>query len=183
MINSLLFKAEHKHVLNQRTTFKKEKEDKRQWLSVTFTNEKSSRKLKNILESKTDNRITFSTKNKLKFKLNNPKDKISPEEKSGIYNIQCKDCSKQYIGQTRRTVKTRYKEHIGHLRKGNIEKSAVAKHCIEENHAVKEVTLIKSVNNKTKLNAWETHFINKEKDEHLINIENPPILNSVLLKL
>jgi hypothetical protein len=31
---------------------------------------------------------------------------------SGIYQLKCLDCPKMYIGQTGRTFKPRYKEHL-----------------------------------------------------------------------
>ena len=49
---------------------------------------------------------------KLKDLLGNPKDKSDKLEKSGIYQIGCNDCEMFYVGQTRRSVKVRYEEHI-----------------------------------------------------------------------
>jgi hypothetical protein len=31
---------------------------------------------------------------------------------SGVYQLQCTECPRKYIGQRGRTFKTRYKEHI-----------------------------------------------------------------------
>jgi hypothetical protein len=53
----------------------------------------------------------------------------------GVYSIPC-ECGKTYIGQTKRTIKTRRKEHIRHLRLGQPEKSAVAQHALETGHKI-----------------------------------------------
>ncbi|KAJ8958672.1 hypothetical protein NQ318_016397 [Aromia moschata] len=55
--------------------------------------------------------------------LGNPKDKLDNNEKSGIYEISCKDCDQKYIGQTKRSILTRFKEHMAHLKYDRTEKS------------------------------------------------------------
>ena len=44
--------------------------------------------------------MTFvhSSGNKLQQLLGNPKDKIELNERSGIYEISCKDCNLKYVG-------------------------------------------------------------------------------------
>ncbi|KAJ8946277.1 hypothetical protein NQ318_023128 [Aromia moschata] len=68
--------------------------------------------------------------------LGNPKDKINNNEKSGIYEISCKDCDQKYIGQTKRSILTRFKEHMAHLKYGRTEKSCVAQHAFDNNHRI-----------------------------------------------
>ena len=41
--------------------------------------------------------------------------------------------------------------------------------------------LLKEVNKPQYLNAWETFYINQSNKELLMNLEDSPILNSVLL--
>ena len=55
----------------------------------------------------------FSIKNLLNSNL---KDNIPPENKSGIYQINCKDCKKIYIGKTKRNLETRVKEHFRYIK-------------------------------------------------------------------
>ena len=46
------------------------------------------------------------------------KDKIKKDELSNVvYQINCKDCDYSYVGQTKRKLKTRLKEHINDLKK------------------------------------------------------------------
>ncbi|KAJ8949459.1 hypothetical protein NQ318_007560 [Aromia moschata] len=67
--------------------------------------------------------LVYNSKNKLQTLLGNPKDKIiNNNEKSGIYEISCKDCDQKYIGQTKRSILTRFKEHMAHLKYGRTEK-------------------------------------------------------------
>ena len=74
--------------------------------------------------------MVHSSGNKLHL-LGNPKDKIELNERSGIYEISCKDCNLKYVGQTKRPIITRFKEHMAHLRYGRAEKSSVAQHAFK----------------------------------------------------
>jgi hypothetical protein len=52
---------------------------------------------------------------------------------SGIYQLKCNDCSLKYIGQTGRTFKTRYKEHIYAIRTNKLN-SKYAEHILDTGH-------------------------------------------------
>jgi hypothetical protein len=52
-----------------------------------------------------------------------------------VYDVPC-ECGKTYIGQTNRTIETRHKEHMQHLRLGQPNKSAVPQHALETGHRV-----------------------------------------------
>ena len=49
-----------------------------------------------------------------------------PQKKAGIYQINCMDCEKIYTVKTKREWETMVKEHFKKLKKGDIERSAVA---------------------------------------------------------
>jgi hypothetical protein len=53
----------------------------------------------------------------------------------GVYGIPY-ECGKTYIGQTKRTIEKRRKEHIRQLRLGQPDKSAVAQHALETGHKI-----------------------------------------------
>jgi hypothetical protein len=53
----------------------------------------------------------------------------------GVYRISC-ECGRVYIGQTGRSVDIRLMEHQGHLRLEHPDKSAVAKHSIDQGHRI-----------------------------------------------
>jgi hypothetical protein len=68
----------------------------------------------------TNIRIAFRSTNMIKqltkWKTNN----TTPDyDKSGIYNITCNTCHKLYIGQTKRSLKLRCKEHIRYIKNNN----------------------------------------------------------------
>ncbi|KAJ8961534.1 hypothetical protein NQ318_014785, partial [Aromia moschata] len=90
--------------------------------------------------------------------LGNPKDKIDNNEKSGIYEISCKDCDQKYIGQTKRSILTRFKEHPAHLKYSRTEKSCVAQHAFDNNHRIyiNILKLIRNVTNSRELDAFES---------------------------
>jgi hypothetical protein len=50
-----------------------------------------------------------------------------------VYRIPC-ECSKVFIGQTGRSVDTRFKEHQRHIRLKHPDKSAVAEHTVDLGH-------------------------------------------------
>lgn len=116
--------------------------------------------------------LVFSSTNKLKNKLGSTKDKTNEEEKSGIYQISCKECGQIYIGQTRRSIKTRFKEHIN-LR--TAVKSAVGEHIMNTNHKIdkENLKLIKNVTNTNELDAYESLFMQQNTDRLMNTMEAP----------
>lgn len=96
-----------------------------------------NKKLENILSNtfkKYDRTVAYKTSNKLQNKLRPVTDTLhDPFSGSGVYRINCSDCNKFYIGQTGRSFKTRFKEHIACL-KNPEPKSKFAEHLIDTNH-------------------------------------------------
>lgn len=137
-------------------------------------------RLKSIF-SKQNIQLVYSNKYQLKNVLDNGKAKEENIEKSGIYEISCNECEKIYIGQTKRKIKTRFKEHISQI-KQNHPTSAVALHMVNENHlttTIDNLKLKKIVNNNKKLDAWESILMTKYKTK-LMNIDQPPLTSSLL---
>jgi len=52
-----------------------------------------------------------------------------------IYKISCKDCDATYVGQTKRQLKTRLREHKNNIRQDHSKHSIVSEHIINFNHA------------------------------------------------
>ena len=105
-------------------------------------------------------------------------------EKSGIYKINCDTCNSAYIGQTRRMLKTRFKEHFSHYKNNIPEKSSVAQHLIQSGHEITldNMKLIKNTSNNL-LDAYESIFILKNKGQKLLNSDSGPITHSPLFSL
>ncbi|XP_045456272.1 uncharacterized protein LOC123666111 [Melitaea cinxia] len=53
-----------------------------------------------------------------------------PLQDAGVYKLDC-DCGLSYIGQTKRSIKTRVKEHIADLKHRRYTKSAISKHSLD----------------------------------------------------
>jgi Reverse transcriptase (RNA-dependent DNA polymerase) len=83
--------------------------------------------------------VTTSSEFKIKNKLGTTKDKKDPTEKSGVYQINCatRGCKALYIGQTRRAISSRFKEHENATKNEQLDKSSVAKHMIMKDDSKK----------------------------------------------
>ncbi|XP_058811070.1 uncharacterized protein LOC131675968 [Topomyia yanbarensis] len=127
--------------------------------------------------------VAYKSGNTLKDLLCNLKDKVPTDQKSGIYQIPCKDCPAVYIGQTRRKFKVRIREHklaVDHER-GN--DSSVAVHTIAHNHTIDwdSAKLVKTVRKAAHLNAWESMYI--ANAEHVLMNEDDAPISSPLFHL
>jgi hypothetical protein len=81
--------------------------------------------------------IAFQTKSTIQ---NLVKPRLQDEyENSGVYQRRCMDCPLKYIGQTGRTFKTTYKEHIQAIRNNN-GNSRYSKHILNMGHSYGSVT-------------------------------------------
>ena len=101
----------------------------------------------------------------LKDQLPSAKDKQPPEIKPCVYQIPCR-CGKKYIGQTRRKLETRIKEHQRDIRNDNYAGSAV-NHLFEPGeHAPfwKEASVLENENNHTKRLTKEALNIHMERN-------------------
>ncbi|XP_067633181.1 uncharacterized protein [Eurosta solidaginis] len=114
-----------------------------------------------IAEPKNEMQIVYTNNNKLKNILGSKKDTVPMLERSGIYQISCLGCDAKYVGQTRRQISVRFKEHEKHVNNKQIHRSAVAAHIHTTNddsstkHSIDTVEeslhLIKAVLNNRKL--------------------------------
>jgi hypothetical protein len=117
--------------------------------------------------------VIYQSRGNLSSLIGRGKQKRQIGERSGIYNIKCNDCEGNYIGQTKRRVETREKEHSRALKLNQPSKSAMAAHCLDEGHIKGECRVLKEVRNPYQLDAWESLYIAKGKD--LVNTGEPPI--------
>ncbi|CAG9569803.1 unnamed protein product [Danaus chrysippus] len=54
-----------------------------------------------------------------------------PLQQAGVYKLDC-DCGLSYIGQTKRSISTRVKEHVSDVRNRRASKSAVCEHALDK---------------------------------------------------
>ena len=154
---------------------KNQKQTKR--ASFKFTHEITNH-LKPIFKQH-DIQLVFSNDNKLKNLLGNAKDKCDEHQKSGIYKLLCDFCSKVYIGQSRRKILTRYREHCSHIKYNRPTKSAVAEHALTNLHVnltesnLKNLKLIKPTRSIKQLDVLESIEIHKYKSKLMNNVYGP----------
>lgn len=119
---------------------------------------------------------------KLNQLLTSTKDGIPKNEKSGVYVAECaeNDCNAVYIGQTRRELKTRVKEHLNYIRNIEPYKSGIAQHAIELQHKVHEedFKLLKPEQSLNRLNVLESMYIHIHKD-HNVNRDEGPFVSEL----
>ncbi|XP_045477888.1 uncharacterized protein LOC123683035 [Harmonia axyridis] len=82
-------------------------------------------------------RTAFQTKNTVRANLTKVKpDNENQRTKNCIYEIPC-ECGRSYIGETKRPLDTRVKEHQKLARLGETEKSRLVQHAWDEEHRIK----------------------------------------------
>lgn len=125
--------------------------------------------------------LVFSSRiNQLKSLLGSTKDSINVLGKAGVYKISCTDCNKIYIGQTKRTLETRFKEHIAEVKKANKEmdkglhyefKSKVAEHIVKKGHNLtkENINILRTVSSPWKLDVAESLEIFKHNPSTSLN--------------
>jgi len=140
-----------------------------------------SDKLKNVFRKHNFQLITKS-ETTIKNYLGGYKDDVPKLQKSGIYAEFCRDCDSIYVGQTRRSVLDRHKEHMRAIENKDPEKSSVADHVLELGHSIDTTKLknVKHVINSRHLNAWESLYISNTKN--ILMNKDPPKISSLLFK-
>lgn len=125
--------------------------------------------------------IVYTSRNtQLKTKLGSTKDPIDTLNKAGIYKIACSHCDMVYIGQTKRNLGIRFKEHFAEVTKASKVstnapphhfKSKVAEHIFNEEHPLTSdnIHLLRPVNNLWKLDVAESLEIYKQHSCTLLN--------------
>ena len=93
-----------------------------------------------------------------------PKDPVSTQDTRGvIYKISCNECSKTYIGESKRKFKTRIKEHKKAVAQLEAHKSALAEHHKVSGHDIAwdEARILGTCDNWRKRRFLEAWQINK----------------------
>jgi hypothetical protein len=123
----------------------------------------------------------FTTKHTIHNRLQRRHNTIEFDS-CGVYQLECPDCNKQYVGQTGRSFLTRYKEHITDYR-NNSKKSLYAKHLLEQGHSMQPIhscmKVLEYQQKSKKLNALEQFHIykvtksGKQINEQFTENQNP----------
>jgi hypothetical protein len=101
---------------------------KQKWATFTYTGPEF-RTITNLFHH-TNLKIAYKTTNTIKHLLKPRYEKPDIYNQSGVYQLQCEECSLKYIGKTGRTFRVRYREHINSIRT-NKQNSKFAQHILE----------------------------------------------------
>lgn len=126
-------------------------------------------RIKNILNEH-DIKTVETINNKLNYIVKTCKDKIEEgREINIVYKINCLNCPKVYIGQTKRQKKTRKSEHLNNIKKPEKEQNVISIHRIQENHTMDfdNIEVLHTERIKSKREIAEMLFIKKVKNNAL----------------
>lgn len=97
---------------------------------INSVSEKFSTMSKNI-----NSQIAYSIPNTLKNFIRTGKDTLDKMSACDVvYKINCTDCDASYVGQTKRQLKTRVREHRLDINKKSGSPSVISEHRLSENH-------------------------------------------------
>ncbi|XP_074034505.1 uncharacterized protein [Leptinotarsa decemlineata] len=131
------------------------------WTAFTYVGHQT-KKLTNIFKPLNIN-ITYKPNTKITQKINNY-EKEEDKDLNGVYSIQCSDCNKFYIGQTKKKLIQRYNEHKKAYINPTVYKSNLATHAIQNKHNFpppENIKLIKQINKGNRMDIWENLNIHK----------------------
>lgn len=179
---------------NQNQEHNKERKKKEKFISIPFNTTLNRTTRKTFQNS--EYKIGFKTKNNafnmITNNINTNKEHQDIYDKSGIYKINCTDCEHFYIGQTGRSFKSRFKEHIQALKSNNRTsmKSNFAEHLLSTNHNYtnlkNNMKILKVLNKGNRMDSTEEYFIyeeNLKNPNHILNSQIPsrnPIFDQIL---
>jgi hypothetical protein len=162
------------------TTFSSPRSTTQKRISVPFY-PSITNKLQKVFKKNNLQLITSSNDFKLKNNFISTKDQRKYLQKSGIYEVRCgtKNCSYKYIGQSRRSIKTRFNEHKSHTDNNKTELSSVANHMrnklnggprlCQHTFGLDNFKLLKNVSNPRKLDAYESIYLFQARHQKLMN--------------
>jgi hypothetical protein len=159
----------------------------KKWAKFTYTG-KETRYITKLFK-RTDIRITYTTRDNLRHLLNSqPYKKQDAYSKTGVYKLTRSECNKQYIGQTGRSFRGRYKEHAREYNYAT-NKSNYAKHLLDTQHPLKPIddcmTTLDTTKKGSMLNTIERFYIHQAtQNNSQLNDRNTvtpnPIFNTIL---
>jgi hypothetical protein len=169
--------------IQQKTRRPADQRENETWTIFTYHSPKI-RAVTNLFKS-TNIKIAFKTADTTQKIIRPRKHPASEYEKSSIYKITCKTCSKTYVGQTSRNLRARHKEHTRYI-KNNDPRSAYARDILNNRYEYGNIedtmTLLKGIDKQTLLLSTEQLYIQTlHNDKKLIPEQIPmnqiPYLN------
>jgi len=131
--------------------------------------------------------IAYTIPNTLSRYIIRGKDKIdSMSQNDCVYKISCSNCDTCYVGQTKRRLETRLKEHKSDIKKKNGMLSVVSNHRLECNHEMnwsgvaildKESSYVKRIVSEMVHIKRQSNCLNKQSDTDLLPDAYLPIID------
>jgi len=91
-------------------------------------------KISNVL-CDSEIKTAYKYNNKLHQFIKPKKDPLQNIQKNNVvYKIECSDCKATYIGQTKRQLGTRIKEHKQNINKKSDSQTIITEHIVNNNH-------------------------------------------------
>jgi len=172
MLNRMIVKR-HKFLKNKiRDSFEtnNDQSDNRNYtLTVPYTG-RLSNDIKRIVKNFVD--VRFSIPKKLDTLIRKGKDKLDDCRRTEVvYQIECKDCDQVYIGQTKRHLETRVKEHKNNIKNPSGNFSVVTNHRVSLHHEFDwdKTRILHKERNRKKREIAEMFFIKKQRNN--INLQ------------
>ena len=135
-------------------------------------------------------RLSYASFDRLNCFIKTQKDTIEKLDKNAVvYKIDCMDCNASYVGQTKRYLKTRIREHDNDIKKVS-NPSVISSYRINYGHQFdwKNVTILDCETSYKKRLISEMVFINrqinglnKQEDTELLSDSYGPILDTLPL--
>lgn len=120
--------------INKKRTKDIAEENKKKFFVIPYINNISETVASTI--KKSDFRVGYRCLNNLSKFIRVQKDKnVYNGNNNVVYKIKCKDCEVSYVGQTKRKLRTRLKEHINNIKFDSSKHSVVSEHIVNEQHA------------------------------------------------
>jgi len=131
--------------------------------------------------------VAFSIPNTLGRLIKCDKDSLDfMSHREVVYKISCRDCDASYVGQTKRQLRTRIKEHDSDIRKKSGSPSVISEHRLEHNHDF-EWSDVKIIDNELSYQKRlisemvhikkQVHGINRQSDTDLLPMSYLPVLD------
>jgi len=142
------------------------------FLTIPFVKNVSD-DIKRIVKNSVD--VIYTIPKKLDLLIKKGKDRLKPQQSTEIvYKINCKNCDQVYIGQTKRHLETRMKEHKNNIRNPSGNYSVVTEHRLSCNHDFEwdRPDILHKEKNRRKREIAEMLFIKKfKKSNNSINLQ------------
>jgi len=169
MLNKLIVKR-HKYLKNKiggsHVTINDQLDNRNFILTVPYTG-RLSNDIRRIVKNFVD--VRFSIPKKLDTLIRKGKDRLDDFRRTEVvYQIECRDCDQVYIGQTKRHLETRVKEHKNNIKNPSGNFSVVTNHRISLQHEFDwdKTRILHKERNRKKREIAEMFFIKK----HVNNI-------------